>query len=65
MISLVVMMEKVNFKINETIGESKIADLSEHLPKILEKMEKTLTFINEQTEYEDPSGINNYSFTNI
>ena len=39
--------------INETIGESKIGGAP---AKILEKMEKTLTILKEQTGYEDPSG---------
>ena len=35
---------------------SKFASLSEHLPPVMmEKMEKTLTAIKEQTEYEDPA----------
>ena len=35
---------------------STLATLSEHLPPIMmEKMEKTLTTIKEQTDYEDPS----------
>ena len=41
----------------EVDPRSKFASLSEHLPPVMvEKMEKTLTTIKEQTDYEDPSG---------
>ena len=40
----------------EADPRSKFASLSEHLPPVMvEKMEKTLTTIKEQTEYEDPT----------
>ena len=40
----------------EADPRSKFASLSEHLPPVMmEKMEKTLTAIKEQTEYEDPA----------
>jgi len=40
----------------EADPRSKFATLSEHLPPVMmEKMEKTLTAIKEQTEYEDPA----------
>ena len=41
---------------SEADPRSKFASLSEHLPPVMvEKMEKTLTTIKEQTEYEDPT----------
>ena len=40
----------------EVDPRSKFATLSEHLPPVMvEKMEKTLTTIKEQTDYEDPA----------
>jgi predicted nuclease with TOPRIM domain len=46
------MGEKLPNIINQTISESKLGGAPD---KILEKMEKTLTIIKEQTDYEDPS----------
>ena len=44
--------EQLPAMINETISESKIGGVPN---KILEKMEKTIDILNEQTDYEDPS----------
>ena len=46
------MGEKLPNIINQTISESKLGGAPD---KILEKMEKTLTIIKEQTDYEEPS----------
>ena len=46
------MGEKLPNIINQTISESKLGGAPD---KIIEKMEKTLTIIKEQTDYEDPT----------
>ena len=50
------MGEQIPGMINETIKESKLGTVSKKVTKeMVEKMEKTLTVLKEQTEYEDPS----------
>ena len=49
--------EQIPGMINETIKESKLGTVSKKVTReMVEKMEKTLTVLKEQTEYEDPSG---------
>ena len=51
------MGEQIPDMINETIKESKLGTVSKKVTReMVEKMEKTLTVLKEQTEYEDPSG---------
>ena len=51
------MGEQIPGMINETIKESKLGTVSKKITReMVEKMEKTLTVLKEQTEYEDPSG---------
>ena len=51
------MGEQLPDMINETIKESKLGTVSKKVTReMVEKMEKTLTVLKEQTEYEDPSG---------
>ncbi len=51
------MGEQIPDMINETIKESKLGTVSKKITReMVEKMEKTLTVLKEQTEYEDPSG---------
>ena len=51
------MGEQIPGMINETIEESKLGIVSKKVTReMVEKMEKTLTVLKEQTEYEDPSG---------
>ncbi len=51
------MGEQIPGMINETIKESKLGTVSKKVTReMVEKMEKTLTVLKEQTEYEDPSG---------
>ena len=48
--------EQLPEMINETIKESKLGTVSKKVTReMVEKMEKTLTVLKEQTEYEDPS----------
>ena len=48
--------EQLPSLINETIKESKLGTVSKKVTReMVEKMEKTLTVLKEQTEYEDPS----------
>ena len=48
--------EQLPAMINETIKESKLGTVSKKVTReMVEKMEKTLTVLKEQTEYEDPS----------
>ncbi len=50
------MGEQLPDMINETIKESKLGTVSKKVTReMVEKMEKTLTVLKEQTEYEDPS----------
>ena len=50
------MGEQLPSLINETIKESKLGTVSKKVTKeMVEKMEKTLTVLKEQTEYEDPT----------
>ena len=50
------MGEQIPGMINETIKESKLGTVSKKVTReMVEKMEKTLTVLKEQTEYEDPS----------
>tara|TARA_Y100000593_G_scaffold30854_1_gene61050 strand:- start:1509 stop:3020 length:1512 start_codon:yes stop_codon:yes gene_type:complete len=50
------MGEQIPGMINEIIKESKLGTVSKKVTKeMVEKMEKTLTVLKEQTEYEDPS----------
>ena len=48
--------EQLPSLINETIKESKLGTVSKKVTReMVEKMEKTLTVLKEQTEYEDPT----------
>jgi len=50
------MGEQIPSMINETVKESKLGIVSKKVTReMVEKMEKTLTVLKEQTEYEDPS----------
>ena len=50
------MGEQIPGMINETIKESKLGTVSKKVTReMVEKMEKTLTVLKEQTEYEDPT----------